>query len=168
MISDPAFANAGKNWAQWSDELDARVARLERGGTFDQLEAQYKAQLLKARTCPECEYQCKTMWHLDHRHRGSKVCLKRIAENLGNEFVPPSRERVTCKCGITVIRGNLPRHQEGDLHKNLLAKKNGFYCHLCDKSFKGKRPKKAFNAHCKLSKKHLRLESVREEGDVSS
>ena len=169
MRTDPAFADAGENWTQFRDELEARMARFEaRNGTLGDLETQYQNQLLKARTCPECNFCAKTQWHMDYRHRGSKVCMRRVAEQLGKELMLPSRQRVDCVCGLTVFRCNLDKHQQGDLHKNKLEKKNGFHCQLCDKSFKGKRPKKAYDAHCKLSKKHLLLESLREECDIVS
>ena len=156
MQRDPAFVHASENWGAFREELDSRLARFEaKHGSLADLENEYQAQLLRARTCPECSFVCKTQHHMLYRHQNSQVCMRRVAEQLGKEFILPSRQRVTCECGIIVFKGNLEKHQQGVLHKNELAKKNGYHCELCGKVFKGKRPKKSFDAH-QHSKKHKR------------
>ena len=158
MKRDPAFVHASENWGAFRDELDSRLARFEaKHGSLADLENEYQAQLLKARTCPECSYVCKTQHHMDYRHRNSKVCLKRIAEQLGEEFVLPSRQRVTCVCGTQLFRCNMAKHLTGNLHINEMCKKNGFLCDLCGKTFNGKRPKRDYEAHCKGKKHKQRL-----------
>ena len=156
MRKDPAFQHASENWGAFRDELDERMRRFEaRNGTLAYLDALFQKQMLQARTCPECSFVCKTQHHMEYRHKNSTVCLRRIAEQLGKEYIAPARQRITCECGITVFKCNMEKHLRQSFHKNEMAKKNGYYCEFCQKAFKGKRPRRDFNAHCK-GKKHLK------------
>ena len=143
MQRDPAFVHASENWGAFREELDSRLARFEaKHGSLADLENEYQAQLLRARTCPECSFVCKTQHHMLYRHQNSQVCMRRVAEQLGKEFILPSRQRVTCECGIIVFKGNLEKHQQGVLHKNELAKKKRLPLRTLWKGLQRQTPKK--------------------------
>ena len=159
-MQDPVFSDRKAlraNELESSRELDAKMKRWEaKYGTYEDLQRQYEAQKLKKRTCPDGGEVCKTEWHMDHRHRGSEACKKRVAAQKGCEYVPKSHERVTCTCGCELFRINLKKHKQGDAHKNRMQRKAGFVCDLCGYLAKGKRQKRDFEKHC-LGKKHIRL-----------
>ena len=154
MISDREFMDeARSNQANFIRELEARISLLP---SWSEMQAEIARQEIRNRTCPECGFKAKDIWHLDYRHRGSKKCSQNQAERDGTSFVPESEQLVICECGFELQRRSLSKHKNGDLHKNRLAKKNNrYYCLVCDKDFnKSKRAKKAFDQHCK-GKKHL-------------
>ena len=152
MIKDPAFVDALLHWKAFSDELNERMSRKP---SIASLDKEYEEQVLRMRTCPDCQQVCKNQWLMEYKHRGSKPCLERIATLNGETFVAKGRERIVCGCGFGLFRENLKRHQQGSLHKNKLARLQGFYCKPCDKAFSGKRPKLCYDQHCK-GKKHLK------------
>ena len=139
------------------NEMRSRVARFEKKyGSLADLENEFEAQMLRMKTCPDCSFVCKTMWHMENRHQGSIPCKKRIAEARGEEFTPPGKERVVCECGDELFRCNMEKHLGGDIHKNHMANKRGYRCDVCDVSFTGNtRPKRDLQQHCR-GKKHLR------------
>ena len=165
MIRDSTFSDAKYNFVSFSNELDAKMKRFEaKFGTLADLDRQYQQQLIDMRTCPDCHLLCKTQWHMEHRPRKSKVCQKRIAIQNGEKFVPEARERLTCECGLQLLKCNLEKHLQGKLHKNNMKKRNGWFCELCAVQFDGKRPKRDYYAHCK-GKKHLKKLAAKKLAD---
>ena len=163
MISDREFMDeARSNQAIFIRELEARISLLP---SWSALQAQIARQEIRNRTCPECGFKAKDIWHLDYRHRGSKKCLLNQAERDGTSFVPESEQLVICECGYELQCRNLSKHKNGDLHKNRLAKANNrFFCRVCDKDFNHvKRPKKAYTQHCAGKRHLLRVKNQKED-----
>lgn len=148
---------AKENTKSLFDDLDRRVKKL---GSIADYEKQFEMQMINMRTCDLCGFLSKTLHHLDSRHRGSKACLKRQAEQRGEEYTPEARQTVKCECGMELLRGNMAKHLQLRTHKNNMAKLNGLYCLICDpgrtKDYSdSRRPRKALAQHCR-GKKHLK------------
>ena len=82
---------------------------------------------------------------------------KKQAERKGEEFVMTKDTRKQCDiCNKSILFYNWTRHLEGVNHKEKVRQLNepGFQCTVCDKMFKGARPKRMLQRHMR-SKKHL-------------
>jgi len=145
FCSDPKFLiEARENATEWLKEVDARAKRLGSAAHWDNM---YKQQQLLFRTCDLCGEVCKDQMTFEYRHRKSRECLKRQAENDGKVYVPTSKERVKCECGKEVFRCNLALHKDSDGHKRKMQPFT-FSCQFCNKDFLGKRPKRDYLKHC--------------------
>jgi len=146
---------AQRNAKIWGDEIEARGKRYEeKHGTWSEMQSRFEAQMLSFRTCDLCRSVCRSLFHLDNKHRGSRECEKQQAENNGVVFVPPGKRLVVCECGTRLFAENLYRHQQTDSHKKRLKPKNGLTCKICSIKFDGKRPLRDYKVHCKKSLRH--------------
>jgi hypothetical protein len=146
---------AQRNAKIWADEIEARAKRYaDKNGTWSQMQSRFEAQMLKFRTCDLCGNLCRSHFHLDNKHRGSRECEKQQSANKGVVFVPPGKQQVVCGCGKTVFAENLHKHQQTESHKKRLDPKKVVTCEICGIRFDGKRPLRDYRIHCKKSLRH--------------
>ena len=110
----------------------------------------------KAQTCELCGLYCSN-YHTLETHRNSQTCKRRQAEKKGENFVSKKETRKRCEiCNKSLLFYNWKGHLESSAHKENVRKMSepAFMCTVCDKIFKGERPKQMLKRHMH-SKKHL-------------
>jgi len=144
---------------QWLVESNMRAEKM---GSLSFWQNEYEKQFLKIKTCPLCGKVCKDQWKMEYKHKHSNECLKIQAENKGETYIPPSKRKVKCECGESVLFCNFPTHLESDKHKNKM-KQDVLQCKICSKIFVGKRPRRDYEAHIKTGKhkKNLEISKIR-------
>ena len=150
---------AKQNGKRFRAECDKRLANMFRGlgvTGLDDIIRQTEENVRRSKTCRLCGLYCSNYYTLE-KHRHSQKCKKRQAEQKGKEFVMTKDTRKQCDlCNKSIMFYNWTRHLEGVNHKEKVRLLNepAFQCTVCDKIFKGARPKRMLQRHMR-SKKHL-------------
>ena len=151
---------AKENGRRFRAECDRRLANMFRGlgvTGLDDIIRQTEENVRNSKTCKLCGLYCSN-YHLLEHHRNSQKCLKRQAARKGESFVMKKDTRKHCKiCNMSILHYNWTRHVEGTHHTENVRILNepAFQCTVCDKIFKGGRPKRMLQRHMR-SKKHLK------------
>ena len=151
---------AKANGRRFRAECDRRLANIFRGlgvSCWDDIIQQTEDNVRQSKTCKLCNFYCANYYTLES-HVNSENCKKRQAEQRGEDFVHKRESRKQCKiCDKSILFYNWPRHLEGVYHLENVRKlaEPAFQCTVCDKVFKGGRPKVMLKKHL-ITKKHLK------------
>ncbi len=159
---DPSFTGKA---AKKACERFRESSRLERKRIFDSVNAlsiediyrMTEENMTKAKTCTRCGLIVNDYYKLAV-HKDSENCRKRIAEKNGEVFVPKRDTKKHCEiCNITLKYYNWTRHLESVAHlENVrVMTEPAFHCSICNKVFKGDRPKRKLKRHL-CSARHMK------------
>ena len=150
---------AKENAQRFRTECDRRLANMFRGlgvTSIDDIIRQTEENVRLSKTCKKCGLFCRD-YHKLEQHLNSQKCKQLQAEQKGEKFIPKRETRKQCDiCNKSILFYNWTRHLEGVLHTENVRKMTepAFQCTVCEKTFKGARPKQMLKRHLN-SKKHL-------------
>ena len=153
-------AEAKENAKRFTKECDRRLGIIFRGlgvSCWSDIILQTEENVRRSKTCKLCGLFCNNYYTLEN-HRNSQNCRKRQANQKGETFVCKSQTRKQCEiCDKSILFYNWQRHLESVNHLENVRKKNepAFQCTVCDKIYKGARPKQMLKKHLR-TKKHLK------------
>ena len=139
-------------------ECHQRNSKLRMG--FPDIESmilQSEANLRNSKTCKKCGLYLNDYYKLD-RHKDSENCKRRQAKSKGETFVSKRQTKINCEiCDKAIRFYNWNGHLLSAKHKDNVRVMNepAFQCTVCDKVFKGGRPKLMLKKHLQ-TKKHLK------------
>ena len=151
-------AEAKENSLRFSAECHQRNSDLLMG--FPDVESMIQASeenLRNSKKCSKCGLFVNDYYKLD-MHIDSENCKRRQAKLKGETYVSKRQRKKLCEiCDRSVLTYNWNGHLLSVNHKENVRKTNepAFQCTICDKIFKGARPKQMLKKHLR-TKKHLK------------
>ena len=152
-------AEAKENSLRFSAECNQRNSDLLMG--FSDIDSMIQASeenLRNSKKCSKCGLFVNDYYKLD-MHIGSENCKQRQAKLKGETYVSKRQRKKLCEiCNRSVLTYNWNGHLLSVKHKENVRRMNepAFQCTVCDKIFKGARPKQMLKKHLTTCQKHLK------------